>query len=97
MFSSEKRWEWRRSEPHLVEETGRRANQSRCMGLCLYNCASFLRLQPSSLSPSRNGSRGRPLGSVCKFLGKVTKYIASLPTLDPRLQVPAYRTSNRFS
>ncbi|KAG1792154.1 WD40-repeat-containing domain protein [Suillus plorans] len=45
------------SDPHLVQERGRRT-------------ASH---DPSPLSPSRNGSRARHPGPVCKLFGKVVK------------------------
>ncbi|KAG1854358.1 hypothetical protein C8R48DRAFT_835826 [Suillus tomentosus] len=57
------RWGWlkpSRSDPHLVQERGRRAASQ----------------DPSSLPASRHASRGRPQGSICKLFGPVTKRFA---------------------
>ncbi|KAG2065804.1 hypothetical protein BDR04DRAFT_1107900 [Suillus decipiens] len=64
------RWEWLKpshSDPHLVQERGRRA-------------ASH---DPSSPSPSGNKSIGRPSGSVRKLFGKMTKRLARSARQSP--------------
>ncbi|KAG2350104.1 hypothetical protein BDR05DRAFT_986385 [Suillus weaverae] len=73
-------WRWlrpTRSDPHVVQERGRRA-------------ASH---DPSSLSPSGNGSRGRPTGSVRKLFGKVTKRFASSARQSPNPEPTAATSS----
>ncbi|KAG2343052.1 WD40 repeat-like protein [Suillus weaverae] len=75
------RWRWpkpSRSDPHsMVEERGKRA-------------ASH---DPSSLSPSRNGSHGQPPGSVRKLFGKMTKRFARSARQSPNPEPTAASSS----
>ncbi|KAG1800887.1 uncharacterized protein HD556DRAFT_967441 [Suillus plorans] len=65
------------SNPHLVEERGRRT-------------ASH---DPSSLSPSRNGSHVRRPGPVCKLFGKVTRRFARSARQSPNPEPMAASSS----
>jgi hypothetical protein len=96
-----KHWEWlkpSRSEPHLVEETGRRAT-SRDVWFCvstIMHCSNdysrpFSRLRGMDLVDDPWGQFANSLPSTS------LEALDSLPTLDPRLQVPAHRTSSLFS
>ncbi|KAG2135202.1 uncharacterized protein EDB93DRAFT_1339666 [Suillus bovinus] len=73
---------WRRlkqshSDPHLAEERGGRATS----------------YDPSSLSSSRNGSRGRLMGSMRKIFGKVTKRLARSARQSPNPEPTAASSS----